>query len=937
MNNFFKRFVGILLAAACAALPLSAVSYAAEAEEICGDVDGSGIITANDAGVLLSYIRNPDSAKESWHTAAKITNVSSGDESVLPTTADAALILKKVLNGSIAFNTGAQTPSITGEEKSIMTASGDKLISNSTAHVKDSYDGYVESFTSTDFDYFKVEYTVEGAPGADTTAFVFQPYDTSWGGWEENPVTIGDSAYDEATGIYTVYANVADIKATLSTGKALQGINISFAQAEPKITIKDIKSVTTEKEEDPNAFEPYVKTIITETELNAEGVAWQGAAKAAVYVKMTEGGDTSQLNAAISLAPNGAGKSSSKYLVGKNVTTGKTGNAIQDDLIGKAGTGNYVFPDVNLNKSMQDGSTWDDSYAEYITIKIRIDTENTDYEFLGIKFSNGAVYPKDFTVPVTEAKTYDDPNETEVDGKALLKLTLDYCQTMDSSKYQDASWETFQTALTSAQAVYDNEASTSDGCLSARASLEKTKANMLFKDTETEKNPKVFRELSGDETIAEMGAGINLGNTMDGHIYMTPGETAWQSVKTTKAYIKTLHDAGFNTVRIPVTWGTMIDDDNGYSINEAWIGRVKEIVDYCVSQDMYAIINIHHDGADLSGWLNLSVDDIDKVYEKYECVWRNIAEYFKDYDEHLIFESMNEVSCMEGDSKNSTEAIEYDTPIIVNLNQIFVNTVRSTGSNNASRWLEVVSHYANGGTQSGYSIPADSYNTDNRLMFALHIYKSSTNTTWTYDEVYQVVTGLKNAYNKHKMPMVLGEYGTRTQKQNGTETGYNDVARAYFSEIVGQACQTAHCVPIVWDQGYNDGDPLQTGLYTYYDRATNSPLFKTIIDGIMRGVYLPNTAGYSLSGIVEGPTLVPITELTLSADNVALKLYDNYTVTAATAPSNTNDVVLWSTDDDSIATVSQGKIRARGIGTTTIRAYTQNGACAQTVTVTVTE
>ena len=105
-----------------------------------------------------------------------------------------------------------------------------------------------------------------------------------------------------------------------------------------------------------------------------------------------------------------------------------------------------------------------------------------------------------------------------------------------------------------------------------------------------------FRTLTADEIVAEMGTGWNLGNTMDGHTGFTPLETLWQPYVTTKELITAVHDAGFNTVRVPITWGNMIDDENGYAINEQWMSRVQEIVDYCVSQDMYCIINIHHQG-----------------------------------------------------------------------------------------------------------------------------------------------------------------------------------------------------------------------------------------------------------------------------------------------------------------------------------------------------
>ncbi|MCD8096286.1 MAG: cellulase family glycosylhydrolase [Ruminococcus sp.] len=715
---------------------------------------------------------------------------------------------------------------------------------------------------------------------------------------------------------------------------------ISALAAAVFLTSFSLSAVTPAADSDTEI--PYTKYTITQDELSDAGVSWQGSASALVYVKMTEGGADSKVNAQIMLGSEGEGKVSSKYLVGQNVTS-SSGNAIQDNLVGNAGTGCYVFPTLYLNTTTKDGGDWASSdYANYITITIRIDTEDTDCELLGIIFSNGATYnysegSSSFTAPTTESTSYDEEDDS-LSNKELLKLTLDYCADMDSSKYQADSWTAFQTELASATAVYNSSSSSDSDYSSARSSLEEVKADMLFADTDTEEYPLPWRSLTNEEIIEEMGAGINLGNTMDGHSGFTPSETSWQSVVTTKAYIKALHDAGYNTVRIPVTWGNMIDTENGYEINDAWISRVQDIVDYCVSQDMYAIINVHHDGAEQTGWLRVAADDIDAVYEEYECVWRNIAEYFKDYDEHLIFESMNEITCMDGDDKNSSEAIEYDTPIINNLNQIFVNVVRSTGSNNTHRWLAAVAHYANSGNASAFTLPDDSYNSDNAIMFALHVYKSSTNVTWTYSEVYQVVNNLKIAANKFDVPIILGEYGTRTYTQSRTDTGYNDVARAYFSEIVNRACKTLGCVPIVWDQGYGS-DKYETGLYSYWDRTNCEPIFKTITDAMMRGTYLTPSSlneSYNYTDIESDPEIVEFTDISLSDESVTITLGDNYTVTAETSPSDSNDVLLWSTDDDTIATVSQGKIRARGIGITTITAYAQNGDVKQEIEVKVT-
>ena len=110
-----------------------------------------------------------------------------------------------------------------------------------------------------------------------------------------------------------------------------------------------------------------------------------------------------------------------------------------------------------------------------------------------------------------------------------------------------------------------------------------------------------WRELDAAQITKEMGVGWNLGNTMDGHTGFNPSETLWQPTVTTQALITAVHNAGFNTLRLPVTWGTMIDDDNGYKINEAWLSRVQDIADYAMRQDMYVIVNIHHDGAEQTG------------------------------------------------------------------------------------------------------------------------------------------------------------------------------------------------------------------------------------------------------------------------------------------------------------------------------------------------
>lgn len=541
-----------------------------------------------------------------------------------------------------------------------------------------------------------------------------------------------------------------------------------------------------------------------------------------------------------------------------------------------------------------------------------------------------------FTPPVCENTSLDTPSDVITDvwqqtveiRKDNLKLTLDYIAKMDPSKYTEESWKALTDALPEAQAAYDDPNATVDSLKAARDKIENVKARLIFKDTLSDNSKAMpYRELTPEQLIAEMGVGINLGNTMDGHSSFTPGETLWQSVPTTKEYIKALHDAGYNTVRIPVTWGTSIDEENGYKLKEAWVTRVREIVDYCVEQDMYAIINIHHDGAEQTGWLRVAADDIDGVMYKFEQVWRNIALEFKDYDEHLIFESMNEISCSDTD-KNGSKAVEYDTPIIVNFNQLFVNTVRATGSNNEKRWLAAVAHYANNGSNKAFTLPEDYYNENAKIMFAAHI----------YSDEQGIADRLKAMASKFKgIPMYLGEYGSTVAEDKNDPTGYNDGTRAHKEEVVAKLCQAAGVCPIAWDQGYGTKGKYELGLYTYWDREDCVSLHPAVTQATIRGYYTAISElnkNFEFSDIAYNPEITPITSISV-VEHLEMTIGDIDTVKVTATPDNTNDVVLFSTDNDGVATVFNGMIRAKGIGETTIHVYSQNGTVKKDIKVTV--
>ena len=444
-----------------------------------------------------------------------------------------------------------------------------------------------------------------------------------------------------------------------------------------------------------------------------------------------------------------------------------------------------------------------------------------------------------------------------------------------------------------------------------------------------------FQELDSEELREDMGSGWNLGNTMDGHTGFTPGETVWQHVKTTKKLIKKVHDLGFNTVRIPVTWGTMIDDDNDYAINEAWISRVQDIVDYCMSQDMYAIINIHHDGAEQTGWLRIATSDYDALAAKYRGVWKNIAEYFKDYDEHLIFESMNEV-------KGKDMTVLQENQVIMKLNQIFVDTVRGTGSNNARRWLMIPGKYnfidSICNEKNGFELPEDS--AENRIILSIHDYSpwefcgsESTGrdryTSYDVDRITKCnVKELKQCYDTYTskgIPVVVGEYGC-INKDNPSD-------RAFYLEAMNRLFQQYKLTGVYWDQGWYDRSQTPDYSFAIIDRKTGDPIEKQVTDALIRGAQGKDV---DYTTVIKDTEVKPIESIQVDAEQVSLSVNESRKVDVSVTPADTNDIVLWKTENPDIATVAYGKIHGKGIGTTTITAFSQSGSVEKTIHVTVT-
>ncbi len=335
-----------------------------------------------------------------------------------------------------------------------------------------------------------------------------------------------------------------------------------------------------------------------------------------------------------------------------------------------------------------------------------------------------------------------------------------------------------------------------------------------------------------------MEAGWNIGNSLE----VPDGETAWGNPKVNQALIDSVKAAGFNAIRIPCAWDAYIVDEDTYEVDEDWFARVKEVVDYCYNNDMYVILNIHWD----NGWLeeHPTYDYQDAVNEEQSALWKQIAVYFRDYDEHLLFAGTNEVH--ETDySDPDDENIEVQESYI----QTFVNSVRRTGGKNYYRNLIVQTY--NTSIDYGYdyqNMPTDTV--EDRLMVEIHYYSpwdfcgatedyktqwgegyTDVSTWGQEDYLISEFEKMKTKYVDNNIPVVMGEYGAllRTSLQGVAYTNHVE-SRNYFLKTVTATAKEDGIIPFIWDNG-TTGD----NGFGLFDRDTGEQVHSDAISAIIEG------------------------------------------------------------------------------------------------------
>lgn len=374
-----------------------------------------------------------------------------------------------------------------------------------------------------------------------------------------------------------------------------------------------------------------------------------------------------------------------------------------------------------------------------------------------------------------------------------------------------------------------------------------------------------------DPTPAEfaswMGAGWNLGNSLDAHSGGKSDELCWGNGASTQKTFDAVKSMGFGCVRIPVTWMGHMGAAPDYKVDQVWMDRVAEVALYAKKAGLKAIINVHHDGADSKYWFSLknaasSPERRKAIGSQYKALWSQIATRFKNEGQWLIFETMNEVH--DGDwgsgANNYDGGLQYE--IINEWNQMAVDAIRAAGGENAKRYIAVAGYAANVNlTATSLVLPNDP--AQNRLVVAVHSYDP-----WEYaglakysewghtgnaskmapksreGDYTSMLNTLVNKYISKGIPVYMGECGC-VHRATQREENF----RKYYLEFTVKAMKDRGIVPIVWDNGSKGTGEESFGLVNHADGSYINNAAEIV--KIITGTWNNNSPSYTLESVLQ--------------------------------------------------------------------------------------
>lgn len=342
-----------------------------------------------------------------------------------------------------------------------------------------------------------------------------------------------------------------------------------------------------------------------------------------------------------------------------------------------------------------------------------------------------------------------------------------------------------------------------------------------------------MKNLKALDFVKQFHLGWNLGNTLDA-VSPEAGsnplahETAWGNPVTTKAMIDTIRQAGFDLLRVPVTWYTHMGSAPDYTIDPAWMARVKEIVDYGISEGMYVILNLHHEN-----WHFPSKENLSSAKVILKALWTQIASAFADYDEHLIFESLNEPRMVETplEWNGGTEEARM---VINELNAEFVATIRSLGGSHLLRQLMVPGYAASANYPAleGFVLPQDEH-----IIASIHAYTPyefalNTKGTAEFDsskpedqkDLLTLMNTLDERFLSKGHAVIIGEFGALNK--------HNLSARLDWARFYSSLTSVRNIPCVWWDNGEFESDGENFGLL---DRKQNQLKYPELVEALLEG------------------------------------------------------------------------------------------------------
>lgn len=348
------------------------------------------------------------------------------------------------------------------------------------------------------------------------------------------------------------------------------------------------------------------------------------------------------------------------------------------------------------------------------------------------------------------------------------------------------------------------------------------------------------------ELASKIKLGWNIGNTLEA----IGGETAWGNPKVTKALIDFVKQSGFSAIRIPCSWNQNLENSSTAQIKTEWINRVKEVVQYCVDNDMYVIVNIHWDG----GWLENNCTEAQKEANnaKQKAFWEQIATQLRGFDEHLLFASANEPNV-----DNASQMA-----VLTSYHQTFIDAVRSTGGKNTYRTLVVQGPSTDIEKTNKLMLTLPTDKIASRMMVEVHYYTpynfclmdkdadwgkmfyywganyhSATDPTRnpTYGEQTDLDTlfrSMKTQFTDKGIPVLLGEFGAiRRTSLTGDALTLHLASRAYYLKYVVKQAKANGILPFYWDAGGmgNNGSAI-------FNRANNTVFDTQALDAMIQGL-----------------------------------------------------------------------------------------------------